>query len=305
MAQPPAPTVRLQASAGARHRAGLHAEAIEAGLQAREWSAGGSRDAQLFLIQSGRSAMAAERDRIELPGPALAWAPGGRPLTIRLEAGARGHRLSVAGDVLAWAVGGLPDPGRLRRFLAEPATASAGRLAPYAEEIAQSFRALARELREPDGSSAGILAAHLALLSLHVTRLSETKGREKAAPERAGAVAQRFMRLVELHLRSNWSVKRYANALGVTEDRLRAACLRAYDRPPGEIIRNHLLAAARAQLEGSELPVEQIAFALGFRDASYFSRFCRKRLGASPGRYRRDFRARRAGPDLASFAAWP
>jgi len=45
---------------------------------------------------------------------------------------------------------------------------------------------------------------------------------------------------------------------------------------------------------------EQIAYGLGCRDPAYFSRFFSRRVGMSPGAYRK---ASRVAP--TSFAAWP
>lgn len=65
-----------------------------------------------------------------------------------------------------------------------------------------------------------------------------------------------------------------------------------------------LIHEACTRLRQLDLPVEQIACGLSFRDPAYFNRFFRKYQNASPGAYRR--RARRDpsqhGP---SYAAWP
>jgi AraC family transcriptional activator of pobA len=54
--------------------------------------------------------------------------------------------------------------------------------------------------------------------------------------------------------------------------------------------------------------VKQIAFALGFKDTAYFSRFFSKHTGEAPGAWRRRVAARggsgRAKPAL-NFADWP
>ena len=50
--------------------------------------------------------------------------------------------------------------------------------------------------------------------------------------------------------------------------------------------------------------VEQIAYGLGFRDPAYFSRFFSRRVGMSPGAYRKAARLAPPPPPTA-FAAWP
>jgi AraC-like DNA-binding protein len=284
----------------------LDAEPVEAALHAREWSASAPGEVQLFLVMSRRVALVGTGERVETDAPGLAWVPGGLERSVRLEAGARGHRVSASAETLAGAISGMPGTGRLRRLLARAAIVTAKRLAPFAEEVAHSFRVLAREARQPADGSPGMIAAHLALLCLHVSRLGDAPGLDaRVAPERATSVAQRFRQLLELHLRDGWSVKRYADVLGVTEDRLHAASVRSHGKAPGALIRERVLAEACAQLQGTDAPVEQIAFALGFHDPAYFSRFCRKYLGVPPGRYRRDSRTHTGRSGASSYAAWP
>jgi AraC-like DNA-binding protein len=261
---------------------------------------------KIFLILSRRAALVGAAERVELTAPALAWMPGGHGQALRLEAGGRAHFLAVGSDVLAGAISGMPGAGRLRRLLGGTATVPSSRLGPFAAEVGQSFEVLTRETKAPGEGTLGIVSAHLALLCFHVWRLSDGEKRhERAATERAGSVAQRFTRLVDLHLRDGWTIKRYADALGVTEDRLHAASMRSHGRPPGALVRERLVAEVCSELQSSDLPVEQIAFALGFRDPGYFSRFCRKHLGTPPGRYRRDARASRSHALPGSYAAWP
>lgn len=244
---------------------------------------------------------------MQFDAPALLWVPGGLGRSVRLDAGARGYRVAFRSEVLAAALGGVPGGSRLRGRLGAIAAVPASRLDAHGDEIAHSFRALARQTRQPTEHSAGIVAAHLALLALHASRLSEPGGTaDRATPERAASVARRFLHLLDLHLRDGWSVKRYADALGVTADRLRAVCHSSGGRSPAATIRDRLVVEIRARLRDSDASVEQVAFALGFRDPSYFNRFCRRHLGLPPGRYRRrDREMTTPRPLPGSYAAWP
>jgi AraC family transcriptional activator of pobA len=62
---------------------------------------------------------------------------------------------------------------------------------------------------------------------------------------------------------------------------------------------------ARLRLENTELPIEQIAYGLGFRDPGHFNRFFQRLTGVSPGSYRQNIATARSTIAAPSFAAWP
>ncbi|MFT4116691.1 helix-turn-helix domain-containing protein [Bradyrhizobium sp.] len=100
----------------------------------------------------------------------------------------------------------------------------------------------------------------------------------------------------------------YANLLGMTADRLHSLCSRELGRSPSELIQQRVVREAATRLESGTSTVKQVAFALGFKDAAYFSRFFRKHTGEAPGAWRQRVAARtkagRSRPTL-NFADWP
>lgn len=58
---------------------------------------------------------------------------------------------------------------------------------------------------------------------------------------------------------------------------------------PLEYVHTLRLEEAKQMLEAGDEPVEAIAEAVGYEDAAFFSRLFRRRVGLSPGRYRRRF----------------
>ncbi|HWV21921.1 MAG TPA: helix-turn-helix domain-containing protein, partial [Devosia sp.] len=117
-------------------------------------------------------------------------------------------------------------------------------------------------------------------------------------------LVQGFLQLVELNARRHWRVADYARAMGITTDRLNTAIKRASGVTPLELVHRRLLEDAEALLERSAMQVGEVADALGFRDAGYFSRFFSQRKGMSPGRFRQQA-AQRQGRRDGSYAAWP
>lgn len=145
-------------------------------------------------------------------------------------------------------------------------------------------------------------ALYLGLIVMHLWRgCAETDG---DALDAAMPTAQRFSQLVEMHYRDNLSVDEFCRMLNVTRAHLHNACMRALGRPPKRLVHERLAVEARLRLRQSALPIEQVAYNLGFRDPAYFNRFFRRLAGVSPGAYRK---AVRVSPpkEQTSFEAWP
>jgi AraC family transcriptional activator of pobA len=135
----------------------------------------------------------------------------------------------------------------------------------------------------------GLLAALLANV-MRLSRVSGESGPDLAAPERE--LVARFRRVVELRYREHVGLAAYATELGVSQARLRRACLGAAGQSPVELVHLRLLIEAERQLRYTTMSIAQVAYHLGFDDPAYFSRFFTRRMRLSP----RAFRTGRALP---------
>jgi len=285
----------------------IHAELIEPSLSERDWvltGVEGEPRAHGFLILS-RGGILLGDETIDLPSPSLLWLPSRAARTIRVNAGARGYMLAAHDDFLTRTISSAQEGALLRHAMNRIILLPAQTLRDRVDEIAHSFQALSREVRTPDRASMAILGAHLTLVCLHVWRLSQDDPSVEAGLRGTGHhVLQQFRQLVELRYREHWSIRRYADTLGVTEDRLHAVCIRNAGHPPRAIIFDRLVQDACLRLQQMDVPIEQIAFSLGFKDPGYFNRFFKRHMGVPPGAYRRQISARRQGSE-SSYAAWP
>jgi AraC family transcriptional regulator, transcriptional activator of pobA len=285
----------------------VRAEAFSAALAARSWviRQKAERRAHLLLLQSDRGRASWQGTAVALEAPSLLWLPGGIDATVEVGPGAHGFLLSVEDDFLIKIVAGNAEALHLRRTTERVALVAGEALPPFLDTIAESCRAIVTELRMPGFGGATLISSHLLLLCLQLWRLSASHDERDEVAARGGtALVGNFLQMVELHYRDGWPVARYANALGVTSDKLHAHCQREKGCGPRAIIHERLLREACTRLQQLDLPVEQIGYGLGFRDPAYFNRFFRKYRGASPGNYRRQVRLEhaRSGP---SYAAWP
>ena len=147
-------------------------------------------------------------------------------------------------------------------------------------------------------------ALYLGLIVMHLWRACGSVGegdsarRGRARRRSASASSSRCITA------TSSSVDEYCRMLSVTRAHLHSACVRALGRSPQRLVHDRLAAEARLRLRQSALPVEQVAYSLGFRDPAYFNRFFRRLTGVSPGAYRKAARVA-PPPESTSFEAWP
>lgn len=97
---------------------------------------------------------------------------------------------------------------------------------------------------------------------------------------------QRFNRMIDDCFRQHLSVSDYAHGLGISESRLTEMCRRFANQSPKKLIFDRLLREAKRRLMFSSDSVNQIAYALGYKDPAYFARFFHRMAGCSPSQFR-------------------
>lgn len=101
------------------------------------------------------------------------------------------------------------------------------------------------------------------------------------------SVVATFRQLVEQHFARRKQVQQYGDMLNLTPGHLNHLCQQHIGRTAGEIIRGRVVEEAKRLLLYSDDAVANIAATLGFDDTSYFGRFFRREVGATPAAYRR------------------
>lgn len=288
------------AAVGLDLTAELETGAIRSALGATEWSLHGRRN-RIFVLISGNGSVTLEDGAAPLAGPCLVWVPTGKPALLSLKAGARGAWLAIGDAALAQ----VAVPGNiaedLRRLARRPQLGTRIKAQP-AERMAGLLSAIESELVEAGAGSHEMIRHQLVIVCILLWRLSDLVPADPQPTPRT--IVANFLTLVDMHLRSHWSVPDYARYLGVSTDRLNSAVQRATGRAPLALIHARLMIEARQMLESSGLQIAEIASLLGFEDAAYFSRFFKRLSGKSPRRHRTDF-VKAQAQGSSSFAAWP
>lgn len=273
----------------------LHIETIEARSAGHHWKIEPHLHHglhQMVFVVQGRGVVLADGRRSQFRPPAIVLMPAGTVHGFEFEPGTRGHVISLS-DVL---LRGLAErePGVTGLF-AQPSTLETPTALLKGTDLPQSVRMLAREFARPDAGDGLALHGWLEVLLGNLLRLASglPNPHDPVVGQRRQLMA-RFSELVERHFRDDQSVAEYAHALHVSESRLRSVCLASTGQSPIQLIHARILLEAKRQLHYTSNPVSEIAYALGFEDPAYFTRFFSRLAGASP----RAFRSK--GPEQAA-----
>lgn len=262
----------------------VHVESLDDRSRPSEWTIQSHihRDLNhLILIAKGGGSMLAEAAEVHFEAPCILLVPAGVVHGFAWHRESSGHVTTLADSYLRDLTNRDEDLARL--FHRPLAVALA---APDASLIDAAIRELRRELAwAAPGQRAAIDAALLSIMvrALRGARLAEapvvTKGRQ------ANLVA-RLRDQVENRFRLRESVSDHARTLGVSLTALRLACAQVAGTSPAAIMDDRTMLEARRLLLYSSLSISQIAYAVGFEDPTYFSRFFARQAGIPPRRYR-------------------
>ena len=97
----------------------------------------------------------------------------------------------------------------------------------------------------------------------------------------------KFMKLVESHLKEQHSVQYYADKLCITPNYLNEIVTSTKGLSAKQYIRNKVMDEAQRLLTYTDFPISDIAFELHFSTVSYFIRSFRQYTGTTPLLYRR------------------
>lgn len=262
----------------------IHIETIRARAGLHNWEIRPHRHQalhQFLILLQGQGTLDAEGQIQPLAAPSLAVVPSGLAHGFAFSPDADGFVLTVADGFLERCRERAPDS------LATPTAVAALALDDGAQTalLKAVFAFLEGELAWSRRGRERATAAALDLILVALARgLADADMVEQAS--RAQVLAGRFRALVNDHFAEDWPLARYAQALGVSVDQLKRSCRTAARRSPLRIIHQRLLSEAKRDLIYTSMTVQEIAFALGFSDPAYFTRFFTRAEGRSPRSFR-------------------
>lgn len=175
---------------------------------------------------------------------------------------------------------------RLPYFHADPARAALTLSPVAARRLRARLVAMRRELARSRSDGPDLLRAKLHEALVVLAR--QYAAARRVAPQRAThRVVSRFQELVERDAPHRHRVADYAAELAVTPGHLSVLCEQYAGKRAKRVVADALVARARRMLLHTDESAARVAAALGFDDASYFTRFFRRETGETPTAFRR------------------
>lgn len=266
------------------HKGFVHVESLDDRSRPSEWTIQPhSHDelAHIFIVLSGGGVLTCDGACIPFSSPCFLLVPATTVHAFDWLTDSEGFVLTIA---TGYALEVSSSDEELASLFETPAAIEIS-----AQDAVRARSVIEDLMRELGWAVPGHRAAvQSAILSLLVTALRhQNVARQRLAGSgiQVSTVA-RLRERIERRFRLREPISQYANALGVSQAALRAACAQVAGRSPSEMLDQRILLEARRALLYSSLSVAEIGFTVGFTDPAYFSRFFQRHTGLSPRNYR-------------------
>ncbi len=145
------------------------------------------------------------------------------------------------------------------------------------------------EYRQPGEWQQRMLGGYLTVLLTYLSRLynEQFKNTEPSAEK---LLLKKFQTKINEHFRDMHEVSEYATELNISAGHLSEVVKAQSGKPAIKHIHDRLVMEARRLLFHTSNSLKEIAYDLGFTDASYFNRFFKRETGITPAEYRTSIR---------------
>ena len=156
----------------------------------------------------------------------------------------------------------------------------------HLEEVSEKFKEIflniEQEYTRGETNYGAVIQTYLLLLFNLLKREVNAEQVQPFPP-----LLKQFFALLDADFTGKHEAKFYADSLNITSKTLNAACKKFLGMTAGAVINEKLTAESKKQLLYSHKNLTELAFDLGFSDASHFNKFFKRQTGVLPGVYRK------------------
>ena len=144
------------------------------------------------------------------------------------------------------------------------------------------FQSIELEYNKADTNFEAVIQTYLNLIFNLLKREMKSNAALPFPP-----LLKNFFALLDAEFKANHESQFYADALNTTPKTLNAACKKFLGTTASAVIHEKLTAESKKLLLYSYQTLTELAFELGFSDASHFNKFFKRQTGVLPGVYRK------------------
>jgi AraC family transcriptional regulator, transcriptional activator of pobA len=242
---------------------------------------------QIFYMRAGARLLNIDFRQIRVQSPSLIFVPPGSVHFWGSPDGTLGFMLSFREESLQGQASDLfrecpPfDPAQYRAVL--PISSCSVKMVDFC------FKRISEEFAN---KAEGYESAHIALLRLLFVEIRRSTQRHPSSrpTQKYSGLVVRFLRLLSSRPYRVTSASQVARSLGASRSWLNQLVRRETGTNLTEHLQRRLILESKRLLAHSDLNVSEIAYQLGFRDASYFTRLFRQAEQVSPREFRERYR---------------
>ena len=240
---------------------------------------------QIFWLTQGERSFTIDFDNFPVRAPSFVFVPPGAVHTFGTLESTNGYMLSFQQDFLEAQGYSIDlfqdcpvfDPAHFRVVLQVSHTA-VQRVTGYVEEIFAEFNAKQHQYQTA-------MAAFLRLLFVEIKRaVSNQTGSN--SHQKYSPLTARFLRRLNSRPYQIASASEVSKLLGVSRSWLNELVRKETGRNLTDHLQRRFILESKRLLAHSDLNISEIAYQLGFDDASYFTRLFRQIAGTSPSEFR-------------------
>lgn len=237
--------------------------------------------AQLFWLHSGSGTARFDGEPSELEAPCVAIVPELCVHEFEWRQGSTGFAMSIATGLVQEL---RREIGKHGGIFTDPAVVPAADDSAFVNGL---FERIHYEYTQESAMKEIALDSLVRALAVWLARRTAPVRKRPEPANRANYHYDRFVRLVDRNYRSQWTVARYANEIGITPSHLNAICHELGGKSALRVIHDRVLLAARRELAYTEKSIGDVGADLGFSEPSYFTRFFKRQMEMTPKEFRR------------------
>ncbi len=241
---------------------------------------------QIFIFSSGSGTVKFENDEIIIQSPSVVVIPANIIHGFKFEKNITGEVFTLSMRFADQSF--THQKGILHHIFKQKQVLFNNQISEF-EKILLYYRLIQEELLANKKEQHMVLDGLFRLLIIELFRSRfEEERLDLLSKNKALAYFQQFQLYIKRNVDQNLSVNSSARELGITEVHLNRICREVIGKSALEVIQDQLLVEAKNYLLNTQYSVAEIAYFLNFNDPAYFNRFFKKKIGVSPGVFRKN-----------------